>query len=109
MGRYIARRLLWVVLVVILVTFVTFVIFFVIPPVDPAILFAGRAPSQRLIEQVRESFGLDKPFIVQYALFLKRIFLGDEYGWPGFGQSFVTRSPIRENFLDRAWVTTQLA
>lgn len=109
MGRYIARRLLWVLLVVILVTFFTFVIFFVMPPVDPAVLFAGRAPSPRLIEQVRESFGLDQPFLVQYGLFLKRIFLGDEYGWPGFGLSFVTRSPIRENFLDRAWVTVQLA
>ncbi len=109
MGRYIARRLLWVLLVVILVTFLSFVIFFVIPPVDPAILFAGRAPSERLIELVRESLGLDRPFFVQYGLFLKRIFLGDEYGWPGFGLSFVTRSPIRENFLSRAWVTVQLS
>lgn len=109
MARYIARRLLWVLLVVVLVTFLTFLIFFVIPPVDPAILFAGRAPSERLIEQVRESLGLDHSFWVQYGLFLKRIFLGDEYGWPGFGMSFVTRSPIRENFLDRAWVTLQLS
>jgi peptide/nickel transport system permease protein len=109
MGRYIIRRLLWVLLVVILVTFLTFVIFFVIPPVDPAILFAGRAPTQRLIDQVRVSLGLDHSFWVQYGLFLKRIFLGDEYGWPGFGLSFVTRSPIRENFLSRTWVTFQLA
>ena len=109
MGRYIARRLLWVLLVVILVTFLTFLIFFVIPPVDPAILFAGRAPSQRLIEEVRVSLGLNHSFWVQYALFLKRIFLGDQYGWPGFGLSFVTRSPIRENFLTRAFVTFQLA
>ncbi len=109
MGRYITRRLLWVLLVVILVTFLTFLIFFVIPPVDPAVLFSGRAPSERLIEQVRASFGLDKPLWVQYGLFLKRIFLGDQYGWPGFGMSFVTRSPIRENFLGRAWVTMQLA
>ena len=109
MGRYIARRLLWVLLVVLLVTFFTFVIFFVIPPVDPAILFAGRAPSERLIQQVREAFGLDQPFLVQYGMFLKRIFLGDEYGWPGFGMSFVTRSPIREEFFSRTWVTAQLA
>jgi peptide/nickel transport system permease protein len=77
--------------------------------VDPAILFAGRAPTQRLIDQVRVSLGLDHSFWVQYGLFLKRIFLGDEYGWPGFGLSFVTRSPIRENFLSRTWVTFQLA
>ena len=109
MGRYIIRRLLWVLLVVILVTFFTFVIFFVMPPVDPAVLFAGRTPTPRLIAEIRENFGLDRPFLVQYGLFLKRIFLGDEYGWPGFGMSFVTRSPIRENFLGRAFVTMQLA
>jgi peptide/nickel transport system permease protein len=109
MGRYIARRLLWVLLVVVVTTFLTFLIFFVIPPVDPAVLFAGRAPTPRLVEQVRHSLGLDHSFWVQYGLFLKRIFLGDEYGWPGFGLSFVTRSPIRENFLGRAFVTTQLA
>ena len=109
MARYIARRLLWVGLVVVLVTFFTFVIFTVMPPVDPAILFAGRAPSERLIEEVRQSFGLDAGFWVQYGRFLKRIFLGDQYGWPGFGMSFVTRSPIRESFLERAWVTCQLA
>ena len=92
MGRYIIRRLLWVLLVVVLVTFLTFLIFFVMPPVDPAVLFAGRAPTPRLIALVKESLGLDKPFIIQYLLFLKRIFLGDQYGWPGFGLSFVTRS-----------------
>jgi peptide/nickel transport system permease protein len=109
MGRYIARRLLWVLLVIILVTFFTFVIFFVMPPVDPAVLFAGRTPTPRLIAEIRRSFGLDRPFWVQYALFLKRIFLGDQYGWPGFGMSFVTRAPIRATFLARTWVTLQLA
>ena len=109
MGRYIIRRLLWVLLVVILVTFFTFLIFFVMPPVDPAVLFAGRTPSPRILAQIRDAFGLDQPFFVQYGMFLKRIFLGDEYGWPGFGMSFVTRSPIRENFLDRTLVTMQLA
>jgi peptide/nickel transport system permease protein len=108
-GRYIIRRLLWVLLLLVLVTFFSFVIFFVMPPVDPARLFAGRAPTPRILEQVRESLGLDKPFIVQYLLFVKRIFLGDQYGWPGFGFSFLTRSPIRENILERAVVTVQLA
>jgi peptide/nickel transport system permease protein len=108
-GRYIIRRLLWILLLLVLVTFFTFLIFFVLPPTDPAILFAGRAANPRTVALVRESFGLDQPFFVQYLLFLKRIFLGDEYGWPGFGFSYLTRSPIRENFLGRALVTIQLA
>lgn len=109
MGRYLIRRLLWVLLLVVLVTLFTFVIFFVMPPTDPAILFAGRAPTPRLIAQVRESLGLDQPAPVQYLLFVRRLFLGDEYGWPGFGFSFLTRSPIKPVLLSRAIVTFQLA
>lgn len=109
MGRYLFRRLLWVVLVLVLITLFTFVIFFVMPPTDPAILFAGRAPTPRLVAQVRESLGLDQPAYLQYLLFLRRLFLGDQYGWPGFGFSFLSRSPIKPVLLDRALVTFQLA
>jgi peptide/nickel transport system permease protein len=100
---------LWVVLVLVLITLFTFVIFFVMPPTDPAILFAGRAPTPRLVEQVREALGLDRPPPVQYLLFLRRLFLGDEYGWPGFGFSFLSRSPIKAVLYSRVLVTFQLA
>lgn len=109
MGRYLIRRLLWVLFLLVLITLFTFLIFFVMPPTDPGILFAGRAPSPRLVAQVRESLGLDQPAHLQYLGFLNRLFLGDEYGWPGFGFSFLTRSPIKEQILDRALVTFQLA
>jgi peptide/nickel transport system permease protein len=46
MWRYIARRLLWVVLMVLIIMALTFVIFFVMPPTDPAVQFAGRSPTQ---------------------------------------------------------------
>jgi peptide/nickel transport system permease protein len=109
MGRYLIRRLLWVVLLLVLITLFTFLIFFVMPPTDPAILFAGRAPTPRLVAQVRESLGLDQPGYLQYFSFVRRLFLGDEYGWPGFGFSFLTRSPIKPVLLGRAIVTFQLA
>lgn len=109
MGRYLIRRLLWVLLVLVLITLFTFVIFFIMPPTDPAILFAGRAPSPRLVAQVRVSLGLDKPAYVQYGLFVRRLFLGDRYGWPGFGFSFLSRSPIKPVLFSRALVTAQLA
>jgi peptide/nickel transport system permease protein len=109
MGRYVARRLLWVVLVIFLITLLTYFIFFKLPPTDPAVRFAGKAPTPEVIKEVKQSFGLDKPFYVQYGLFVKRLFLGDEYGWPGFGFSFNTRSPIKEVLFQRAFVTMQLA
>src|SRR6266508_1037939 len=109
MWRYIVRRLLWVVLVVLIITAFTFFIFFVMPPTDPAVQFAGKNPTPEQIAEVRRQFGLDKPIWAQYGLFLKNIFTGDEYGWPGLGFSFVTRSPVRDLLLDRIWVTVQLA
>jgi peptide/nickel transport system permease protein len=109
MWRYIVRRLLWVVMVVLIITAFTYVIFFVMPPTDPAVQFAGRSPTPELIAEVRRQFGLDKPVWRQYALFLKNTFTGDQYGWPGLGFSFVTRSSVRDLLLERLPVTIQLA
>jgi peptide/nickel transport system permease protein len=109
MGRYIIRRLLWVGLVLLVITFLTYVIFFVMPPTDPAITFAGKQPTPELVAEVRHQFGLDKPFVVQYAVFVKRTFLGDQWGWPGLGFSFKTRSALKPIMLSRLWITIQLA
>jgi peptide/nickel transport system permease protein len=109
MWRYIVRRLLWVMLVVLIITALTYVIFFVMPPTDPAVQFAGKNPTPEQIEEVRKNFGLDKPVPVQYATFIKNVFLGDQYGWPGLGFSYSTRSPVKDQFFDRVLVTVQLA
>jgi peptide/nickel transport system permease protein len=109
MTRYIIRRLIYVVLVVFAVTLVAFTIFFVLPSTDPAIAFAGRNPTPELIAEVEEQLGLDKPVPVQYGLYIKRLVLGDEYGWPGLGLSYNTRSPVREEIVKRTAVTLQIA
>jgi peptide/nickel transport system permease protein len=109
MWRYIVRRLLWVVVVMLVITLVTYLIFFVLSPSDPAVAFAGRQPTPEIVAEVSRQFGLDKPVYVQYGLFVKRLFLGDEYGWPGLGFSFTTRSPVRDLLIDRFAVTAQLA
>src|SRR5919198_858656 len=83
MWRYIVRRLLWVVVVLLIITAITYLIFFVMPPVDPAVAFAGKNPTPDQIAETKHIFGLDKPIPVQYALFVKHLFLGDQYGWPG--------------------------
>ena len=102
MARYVARRLAWSVLVVLLVTFATFAIFFVMPPGDPAVRFAGKQPTPELIAEVERQLGLDKPVPVQYALFVKRLVLGDQYGWPGLGFSYDSREPVKDELLERA-------
>ena len=108
MGRYIIRRLLWTVLVVVLVTLLTFVIFFVMPKGDPATRFAGKSPTPELLQEVKESLGLDKSVPEQYGLFLKRLVVGDEYGWPGLGKSFQTKQAVKPELVQRAQVTITL-
>ena len=105
MTRYIIRRLIYVVGVMLAVTFVAFVIFFLLPSSDPAVTFAGRNPTPELVAQVKEQLGLDKPWPVQYLLYVKRLVVGDEYGWPGFGLSYNTRSPVHDEIFQRAKVT----
>ncbi|MEX2458374.1 MAG: ABC transporter permease [Actinomycetota bacterium] len=109
MGRYIIRRSLWVMLVLLIITLVTFSIFYLLPNVKPELAFAGKQPTKELIEQVKKQFGLDKPIPVQYGLFVKKLFLGDQFGWPGFGFSFNTRAPIREEIFDRLGITVMLS
>jgi peptide/nickel transport system permease protein len=109
MTRYIIRRLMYVVLVVFAVTAVAYTIFFVLPSTDPAVAFAGRNPTPELVQEVREQLNLDEPVPVQYALYVERLVTGDEYGWPGLGLSYNTRSPVRDEIINRASVTLQIA
>ena len=41
MLTYLGRRLFWLVVTLLVITAITFVIYFVLPPVSPAVLFAG--------------------------------------------------------------------
>jgi peptide/nickel transport system permease protein len=109
MLRYVIRRLMWVVFVMVLITLFAFLIFYVLPPGDPAVAFAGRVPTADTIAEVKKIFGLDHPIWYQYGLFVKHLFLGDQFGWPGFGFSFSSRQAVRPEILQGAFVTLQLA
>jgi peptide/nickel transport system permease protein len=127
MGRYVIRRLLWAMLVVLVVTFLTFTIFYVMPAGNPAVRFAGKQPTPELIAQVESQLGLNKPLLLawppwdsQYGGFVDRLFTGDQpgkdcpstipgCGWPGLGVSYDSRTPIREEIIQRAPRTLSLA
>jgi len=108
MGRYILRRLLWTVFVILVVTLITFVIFYVLPSGDPALRFAGKEPTPQVLAQVRIDLGLNHNVVVQYLLYLKRLFLGDRYGWPGLGFSYSSGAAIAPQLWQRAQITIQL-
>jgi peptide/nickel transport system permease protein len=108
-GAYIVRRVLWAILVVLIVTLLAFAIFYLLPAGDPAVRFAGKSPTPETLAEVRHQLQLDKPWIVQYGLFVKRLVVGDQYGWPGLGFSFDTRQPVLDELKDRAPRTLFLA
>ena len=71
MGAYIVRRTLWAILLLLVVSFLTFVIFNVFPSADPAALRAGRNATPALVHQIRINLGLNKPFYMQFWIYLK--------------------------------------
>jgi peptide/nickel transport system permease protein len=103
MGRYIIRRLLWVVALLIVVSIVTFVIFYTLPSADPAALRAGRSPNPALIAHIRHSLGLDKPFYVQYWRYMKAVVLHFDFGY-----SYQNSQPVREEIFRRLPATISL-
>ena len=109
MLRYIIRRVLWAILVLLIVVFLTYMIFFLLPSGDPAVRLAGKNQTPLLLAQIRAQFGLDHPWYIQYLLFLKHAALGDQYGWPGLGLSFISKVPLKGIIFSRIAVTAQLA
>ncbi|MDX6690888.1 MAG: peptide/nickel transport system permease protein [Solirubrobacteraceae bacterium] len=77
MGRFVARRLLAMVLVLLAISILTFLIFNVIPNGDPARRLAGRNPTPGQLSAIRSQWGFDKPVYVQYGKTMEKIFTGD--------------------------------
>src|SRR2546423_3176811 len=103
MLRYVIRRLLWVVVLLLLVSFVTFVIFYTLPSGDPAALRAGRQPNPDLVRTIRHQLGLDRPWPVQYWLYMKKIVLHFDFGY-----SYQNSAPVRQQIFDRLPATISL-
>jgi len=70
---------------------------------DPVQTLAGRYATQKDREEVRQTFGLDKPMFVQYGHFLWNALHGN------FGKSYVSRVPTLKLILERFPATFELA
>jgi peptide/nickel transport system permease protein len=75
MLRFVAHRLVSMVLVLFSISVLVFLIFFATPGIDPAARIAGRNADQATLQAVRKDFGLDRPMPVQYALMMKKLFV----------------------------------
>jgi oligopeptide transport system permease protein len=102
MAGYIVRRVLQAIPVLLGTTFLIYFMVFAMPG-DPIVaLFGERTPSPAILEQLRDRYNLDEPFIVQYFIFLGNIFRGD------LGVSF-SGQPVTEILAQTFPVTLRLA
>src|ERR687883_1263120 len=102
MLRYLARRVLWAIVLFIAVTLVTYVLFFLIPA-NPAQLVAGKAARPADIKRAEHFIGTDRPIYVQYGRFLWRI-----VAHHNLGHSFANRQSVNGIVGDAAPVTASL-
>jgi peptide/nickel transport system permease protein len=102
MTLYIARRLLWTIVVVFCVIGITFAVFYLLPAGDPALRFAGKNPNPQELALIRHRLGLDRPFYIQYLKFSYHFFRGDKYGWPGLGYTYAGGTSVKSLVFARA-------
>ncbi|WP_211230027.1 ABC transporter permease [Desulfovirgula thermocuniculi] len=105
MGRYLLKRLLYLIPVMLGVSIVTFGLINLAPG-DPAELIlrsGGVEPTREAVEALREKLGLNDPLYVQYGRWLWRVLHGD------LGKSFRTGRPVAEEILSRFPATLELA
>jgi peptide/nickel transport system permease protein len=90
MARYVIRRVLWGVLLLIVVAALTFVLFRILPTAEPARLRVGHDASPKVIAEVRNDLGLNKPLIVQFWIYMRELFLHGNLGYSYYSNASVS-------------------
>jgi peptide/nickel transport system permease protein len=114
--RYIAFRLLGIVIVLFVITVVTFAIFYLLPS-DPARLACGRPCTEGNLERIRDYMGVNQPWFVQLGEFLRGIVFGRSFGTtstvtceaPCFGYSFLRNASVTDLIAARFPATASIA
>ena len=92
--RLVIRRLWQLLPIIIFATFVVFSLLQLVPG-DPAVTLAGDYASKERIEEIRQLYGFDQPFIVQYGRWLWHAMQGD------LGRSLLSSAPVIELIMQR--------
>ena len=100
--RYCVHRLVASVITLLGVSFIVFLMVRLLPG-DPARVIAGLLASEADVTLIRTQLGLDRPFYVQYGIFLARATRGD------LGRSARTSEPVLREITARLPATLQLA
>ena len=104
MGKYILKRLLWLIPILIGITFLSFAMMRLAGGDAVTYMYenAGSAVSQEVIDAARKEYGLDQPFLVQYLRWLSGMITGD------MGVSYVSDRDVYDTFLSKLPATMLL-
>ncbi len=102
MLSFIARRLLIAIPTVLIISFFIFSLQFLLPG-DPVLVMAGEERDPEVIARLREQYGFNDPFLIQYFNWLMDALRGD------LGQSLRMNQPVGALILQKLPVTFQLA
>lgn len=95
MGKYILKRLMWMIPVVLGVSVVIFTIMCFVPG-DPASLMLGSSATEAEVEALREQMGLNEPYFIRLCAYLKDVFLHFD-----FGTSYVSKVSVTSEIISR--------
>ena len=90
MGKYILKRLLWLIPIMFVLSLIAFFLMY-LSPGDPASIYlsqGGDAPNAAALAQLRDQLGLDRPVWLQYLHWLGNVLRGD------LGVSIFTGNPV---------------
>ena len=102
MLSFIGRRLLIAIPTVLIISFFVFSLQFLLPG-DPVLAMAGEERDPETLARLREQYGFNDPFLVQYFNWLTDALRGD------LGQSLRMNQPVTALIVEKLPVTFQLA
>ena len=104
MGKYIVRRVLQLIPILLGITFLSFAMMRLAGGDAVTYMYenAGVNVSQEIIDQAKAEYGLDKPFLVQYATWFTGMVTGN------IGTSYVSHRDVYETFISKLPATILL-
>ncbi len=103
LAAYALRRIAAILLILVVLSLLVFGLLALMPG-DPAITLLGpQQATPDALAKVRDRYGLDDPFLVQYGRWLSGVVRGD------FGESIYSGDPVTTLIADRVGVTARLA
>ena len=101
MGRFVVRRLLASIPVLFLVSLITFGLLWLVPG-DPASAFLDSSATKEALDRVRQTLGLDRPFLFRMGDWYLRLLQGD------LGNSLLLNRSVTSAIFERLPVTLSL-